>query len=86
VSADYDWSFGLSTGATLTMVSDSFNNATLTQRLDGYALLNVRACFPITPNLEIYGRIDNLTDEAYATVYGYSTYGRSAFGGVRVRF
>jgi vitamin B12 transporter len=86
VSADYDWSFGLSTGATLTMVSDSFNNATLTQRLDGYALLNVRASFPITQNLEIYGRIDNLTDEAYATVYGYSTYGRSAFGGVRVRF
>jgi len=86
VSADYDWSFGLSTGATLTMVSDSFNNATLTQRIDGYALLGVRASFPITQNLEIYGRIDNLTDEAYATVYGYNTYGRSAFGGVRVRF
>jgi len=86
VSADYDWSFGLSTGATLTMVSDSFNNATLTQRLDGYALLGVRASFPITQNLEIYGRIDNLFDEEYATVYGYNTYGRSAFGGVRVRF
>ncbi|WP_340264607.1 TonB-dependent receptor plug domain-containing protein [Sphingobium mellinum] len=86
VSADYRWSFGLSTGATITMVSDSFNNATLTQRLDGYAVLGIRASFPITENLEIYGRVDNLTDEEYATVYGYNTYGRSAFGGVRVRF
>ena len=86
VSADYRWSFGLSTGATLTMVSDSFNNVTLTQRLDGYALLGVRASFPLTHNIEIYGRIDNLADEKYATVYGYGTYGRSAFGGARVRF
>lgn len=86
VSADYDWSFGLSTGATVTMVSDSFDNAANTRRLDGYALLGVRASLPIGEHLEVYGRIDNLTDEAYATAYGYSTYGRSAYGGVRVRF
>jgi vitamin B12 transporter len=86
VSADYVWPFRLSTGATVTMVGDSFNDATNTVRLDGYALLGVRASFPIMENLEIYGRIDNLTDEDYATVYGYGTYGRSAFGGVRVRF
>ncbi|GAY22334.1 MULTISPECIES: TonB-dependent siderophore receptor [Sphingobium] len=86
VSADYVWPFGLSTGATVTMVGDSFNDATNMVRLDGYATANVRASFPIRENLEIYGRIDNLTDEKYATVHGYSTYGRSAFGGVRVRF
>ena len=86
VSADYDWSFGLSTGVTLTMVGDSFNDAANTQRLDGYALLGVRASLPINEHLEIYGRIDNLADEEYSTVYGYNTYGRSAFGGVRVRF
>lgn len=86
VSADYVWPFRLSTGATLTMVGDSFNDATNAVRLDGYALLGVRASFPIMENLEVYGRIDNLTDEDYATVYGYGTYGRSAFGGVRVRF
>ncbi len=68
------------------MVGDSFNDATNMVRLDGYATANVRASFPIRENLEIYGRIDNLTDEKYATVYGYGTYGRSAFGGVRARF
>ena len=86
VSADYRWQFGLSAGATVTMTSDSFNNASLTQRIDGYARLDIRASLPINEHLEIYGRVDNVTDEEYATVYGYSTYGRSAFGGVRVRF
>jgi vitamin B12 transporter len=86
VSADYDWSFGLSTGATVTMVGDSFDDAANIRRLDGYALIGVRASLPIGEHLEVYGRIDNLSDEAYATAYGYSTYGRAAYGGVRVRF
>jgi len=70
----------------VTMVGDSFNDATNLVRLDGYAIANIRASFPIMEKLEIYGRIDNVTDAKYATVYGYGTYGRSAFGGVRVRF
>ncbi|MFD1105975.1 TonB-dependent receptor plug domain-containing protein [Sphingobium olei] len=86
VSADYVWSFGLSTGATITMVGDSFDNAANTRRLDGYALAGIRASLPIGEHLEVYGRIDNLFDEDYATAFGYSTYGRSAYGGVRVRF
>ncbi|WP_037489043.1 TonB-dependent receptor plug domain-containing protein [Sphingobium indicum] len=86
VSADYVWSFGLSTGATVTMVGDSFDNASNTRRLDGYALAGLRASLPLGEHLEVYGRIDNLFDEAYATAYGYGVYGRSAFGGVRVRF
>lgn len=86
VSADYVWSFGLSTGATITMVGDSFDNAANTRRLDGYALAGIRASLPIGEHLEVYGRIDNLFDEDYTTAYGYGTYGRSAYGGVRVRF
>jgi vitamin B12 transporter len=86
VSADYDWSFGLSTGATLTVVGDSFDNAANTVRLDGYALAGVRASFPIGEHLELYGRIDNLFDADYETARGYNVLGRSAYGGVRVRF
>ncbi len=88
VSADYVWSIGLSTGATLTMVSDSDDLDASRSRikLDGYALAGVRASMPIGEHLEVYGRIDNLFDETYATAYGYGTYGRSAYGGVRVRF
>lgn len=86
VSADYVWPFGLSTGATVTMVGDSFDDAANTRRLDGYALVGIRASLPIGEHLELYGRVDNLSDEAYATAYGYGVYGRSAYGGVRVRF
>lgn len=86
LSADYDWSFGLSTGATLTMVGDSFDDAANAVRLDGYALAGIRASFPLGRNFEIYGRVDNLFDADYATAFNYSTYGRAAYGGVRARF
>lgn len=86
LSADYDWSFGLSTGATLTLVGDSFDNAANSVRLDGYALAGVRASMPIGQNLELYGRVDNLFEADYATAAGFGTYGRAAYGGVRVSF
>jgi vitamin B12 transporter len=86
LSADYDWWFGLSTGATLTLVGDSFDNAANSVRLDGYALAGVRASMPIGQNLELYGRVDNLFDADYATAAGFGTYGRAAYGGVRVSF
>ena len=86
LSADYDWSFGLSTGATLTMVGDSFDDAANAVRLDGYALAGIRASLPIGRNFEVYGRVDNLFDADYATASGYGVYGRAAYGGVRARF
>lgn len=86
LSADYDWSFGLSTGATLTMVGDSFDDAANAVRLDGYALAGIRASLPIGRNFEVYGRVDNLFDADYATAFNYGTYGRAAYGGVRARF
>ena len=86
LSADYDWSFGLSTGATLTLVGDSFDDFANNVPLDGYALAGIRASFPVGGHFEIFGRIDNLFDADYATASGYGTYGRVAYGGVRARF
>lgn len=86
LSADHDWSFGLSAGATVTMVGDSFDNATNMVRLDGYALAGVRASFAVTERIEVYGRVDNLFDADYATAFNFGTYGRAAYGGVRARF
>ncbi|KTE14336.1 TonB-dependent receptor plug domain-containing protein [Sphingopyxis sp. H115] len=86
LSADYDWSFGLSTGATITMVGDSFDDAANAVPLDGDALAGIRASFPVGGHFEIYGRVDNLFDADYATAFHYGTYGRAAYGGVRARF
>ena len=80
---DYRWPFGLSTGATLTMIGDSFDNAANTRSLDGYALVDLRASLPLGRNIELYGRVENLFDERYQTVFRYGTPGRAAYAGVR---
>lgn len=85
VNADYRFGFGLSVGGTVSLVDDSFNDAANTTRIDGYAIGGVRAEFPIGERFAIYGRVDNVTDASYQTVTGYGTYGRAAYGGVRLR-
>jgi vitamin B12 transporter len=85
VNADYDWAFGLATGATLTHVSSSYNLAGASQLLQGYVLAGLRASYPIGKHLEIYGRIDNLFDAHYETTFQYGQPGRAAYGGVRLK-
>jgi len=86
VNADYRWAFGLGVGATVTMIGDSFDNASNARRLDGYVLTDLRASFPVTERVEIYGRVENLFDERYQTIFQYGTPGRAAYGGVRLSY
>lgn len=86
VAADYDWSFGLKTGATITHVAKSFDNAANTRRLGDYVLVDVRATMPITEAVELFARVENLFDEQYETATGYGQRGRAAYGGVRLRY
>lgn len=86
VSADYRFAFGLAIGGTVTMVGDSFNDVGNATPIDGYALAGVRAEMPVTKTLSVYGRVDNIGDVRYQQITGYGTYGRAAYGGVRVRF
>ncbi|MGN7159263.1 TonB-dependent receptor plug domain-containing protein [Sphingomonas sp. SAFR-052] len=86
VNADYRWAFGLGVGATVTMIGDSFDNASNTRRLDGYVLTDLRASFPVTERVEVYGRVENLFDERYQTIFQYGTPGRAAYGGVRLSY
>lgn len=83
---DYEWPFGLETGATITHVGESFDNASNTRRLDGYVLVDVRASYPIVQGVSFYGRIENLFDEEYETVFRYGTPRRAAYAGVRLSF
>ncbi len=83
-SLDYDWAFGLKTGATVTHVGSSFDNASNTRKLSGYVLVDLRAAFPVTRNIELYGRIENLFNEQYETSFRYGTPRRAAYAGVRL--
>ena len=76
----------LALGADLRTVSDSFDDAGNFTRLRGYTLLALRASLPVTDRIELYGRVENLTDAVYLTAATYGTPGRSAYAGVRARF
>jgi len=83
---DYTWDFGLSTGVSALYRSSSFDNASNTRRLSGYMLVNLRASYPITEALDLYGRVDNVGDKFYETTYQYGTWGRTGFVGLRAYF
>ncbi|WP_068074114.1 TonB-dependent receptor plug domain-containing protein [Novosphingobium lentum] len=77
---------GLTLGADVRLVSDSYDNASNFTRLDGYEVTTLRAAVPLGDRLELFGRIENLFDSQYQTAAGYGTYGRTAYAGVRVRY
>jgi len=85
-SATYVWPFKLATTIALRVAGDSFDNASNTVRLGGYALVDLRAALPLGHGVEVYGRIENVGDRRYATALNYGVAGRSAFAGVRARF
>lgn len=90
VNAAIDWRApdgkslsGLSLGATVSVTGDSFDNASNTNRLKGYTLVDLRAAYAVGRGLELFGRVENLFDERYETIFRYGTPGRAAYGGVR---
>lgn len=83
---DYAWGFGLQTGITATLVGSSFDNASNARRLNSYVLVDLRASYPITPNVEVYGRVENLFDKLYETTFQYGQPGRAGYAGVRLRY
>jgi vitamin B12 transporter len=54
--------------------------------LKSYTVVDLRASYPLTDHVEVYGRIENLFDERYATAYHYAAPGASAYGGLRLKF
>jgi vitamin B12 transporter len=77
---------GLTGGVTMQYVGHSFDNATNTRRLKSYVLTDVRISYPINDTFELYGRVENLFDQQYETIYKYGTLGRGAYAGVRAKF
>lgn len=63
-----------------------FPLTTETVTLDSYTLLNLRASWQISSNVEIFARGENLLDEQYQEVFGFGTPGIAGYGGIRVRF
>ncbi|WP_404482237.1 TonB-dependent receptor plug domain-containing protein [Novosphingobium sp. BL-52-GroH] len=84
-SLDKAWEVGLKLGADLRVGGGRYDNATNTQYVGGNVVVGLRGAFAVTPNVEVYGRVENLFDEHYEVVRTYGTAGRSAYAGVRVK-
>ena len=54
--------------------------------IEDYSFVNVAAEYEINPHISIFGRIDDLTGEHYAEVFGFPNLGTAAYAGMRVRF
>jgi vitamin B12 transporter len=86
VSMSYLWPYDLSTGLSVHFAGKSFDDAANRTRLAGYTLLDLRASLPVTRDVELYARIENVADTHYETVYRYGTLGRGGALGVRMQF
>ena len=53
--------------------------------IEDYSFVNFAAEYVCNSHLTIFGRVDNLTNEHYAEVFGFPALGRAAFGGLRCR-
>lgn len=82
---DYAWAFGLQTGATVTHVSGSWDFPGEFGRLEGYVLVDLRASLPVGEHIDLFGRVENLTNERYETAGGYGTARRAAYVGARFK-
>lgn len=82
-----DWTspWGPALGATFLMVGDTFDDVANTVRLDSYVRVDLRASWSLSDNLEVYGRVENLFDEAYQTAFNYGVPGRAGYAGVRLK-
>jgi vitamin B12 transporter len=90
LSLDYTWPHSIKTtvaarygGPSLDQNFNVFPTATV--RLGGYTLLDLRVSYQLTDKLELYARVDNVTNKWYETIYQYGTWGRTAFAGLRAK-
>jgi vitamin B12 transporter len=54
--------------------------------LDDYQVLDLSMSYALNATFQLYARVENATDEDYQDLIGYNTPGRTAYGGVRLRF
>jgi vitamin B12 transporter len=75
-----DWEAGhWSAGATLGAFSHRFDNTTNTTVLGGYATLDMRAEWPVAPDLVLGAKLNNVGNKAFETALGYDQPGREGF-------
>ena len=63
-----------------------YHNTDNSIEMPAYTLFNLAASYDVTDRLRIYGRVENLTDKKYQSVYQYGEPGVGFYGGIEVTF
>ena len=85
-SVTYTLPAGPSLGAAVRWSGQSFDDPANATRLAPYTLIDLRAELPVSNEVTLFARAENVFDERYETAYLYNTLGRSIYAGVRGRF
>ena len=86
LTAGVDYGSGpLTFGADLVVASRRFDDAANLNELGGYAVLNLRAGYQLTPDWQGFATVANAGDRDYATALDYVQQGRLVMLGVRYR-
>ena len=72
-------------GTALVASDKRYTNTTNTGKLDGYARLDVRANYRLTPEWRLLARLNNVLDADYSLRDGYNTAGINGFVGLEYR-
>ena len=86
LEAGYVWPIKLRTDVAIRYAGDSFDDDAHSILLKSYTLVDLRVSYPLQKNVELYGRIENLTNQHYETTFQYGTLGCAAYAGVRLSF
>ena len=86
VSASYLWWKKLRTTVAAKWVNarEELNFGGPNFDIEDYTFVNFAAEYEINAHMSIFGRIDNLTNEHYAEVFGFPALGTAVYGGVKV--
>ena len=72
-------------GAALVASGKRYTNSANTSKLDGYARLDIRADYRMTPEWRLLARVNNALDADYSLRAGYNTPGVNGFVGLEYR-
>jgi vitamin B12 transporter len=84
--ASYAFASGLTLGGAVRWSGKAFDDEANAVPLKAYTLVDLRLSYRISPELEFYGRAENLFDTYYETARNYNSLGRSIYAGFRGRF
>jgi len=67
-------------------VGKRYRNTSNTAEMPSYILVNLAASYEVTQWLQVFGRVDNLTDQNYQSIYQYGEPGIGIYGGIKATF